>query len=127
MANQVRYLKNLMLSRPYLSRIPDQSLFARAHQNAVHAPVATRDEAGSYAMVYIPEGKTVSLDLRQLNGTSFLSWWYDPRTGVVFPGELFSGAEIDVVPPSSGPGQDWVLVVDGQQAGYPRPGQPLKQ
>ena len=26
MANQVKHLKNLMLSRPFLSRIPDQSL-----------------------------------------------------------------------------------------------------
>ena len=127
MANQVRFLKDLMLSRPYLGRIPDQGLFTSRPEDTVDAPVATRDEAGTYAMIYIPDGKTVTLDLSPLKGTSFLSWWYDPRTGVAFPGEPLSVAEAAVVPPSTGPGHDWVLVVDERQAGYPRPGQPFQQ
>jgi hypothetical protein len=127
MANQVRYLKELMLSRPYLSRIPDQGLFARQPESAVDAPLATRDEAGTYAMVYLPDGKSVTLNLQALKGTRFRSWWYDPRTGAAFPGEILSGTEAPIVPPSSGKGQDWVLVVDEHQAGYPRPGQPFPQ
>jgi hypothetical protein len=50
----MQYLNKLMLSRPYLSRIPDNSLVANPVGTGTHHINATRDALGSYAMIYIP-------------------------------------------------------------------------
>ena len=85
--------------------------------------IATRDSEGSYAMIYFPTGKSADLDLSSLNGSSFDTWWFDPRTGVAFPGDLIKkGKEISMRPPSSGIGSDWVLVIDEAQKEFGKPG-----
>lgn len=122
-ANQVKHLKNLMLSRPFLSRIPDQSLVAGEQSYSEDYVIATRDEAGTYAMVYFPTGKTTTLDISALKGQTFKSWWYDPRTGSVFPAtRLKKSPSLVVTPPSTGPGNDWVLVVDSEDSAFGLPG-----
>ena len=119
-AFQVGYLRRLMESRPYLTRIPDQQVLASAPgERAGHAR-AMRDSAGSWLMVYLPEGRPVRLRLGLLAASTVRCWWYDPRSGQAqdlgtFPVE----AEREFTPPPGGP--DWVLVVDdaGQKFGPP--------
>ena len=124
-ANQVQYLKNLMLSRPFLSRIPDPGLIAGSNEENENYVAATRDESGRYAMWYFPSGKGIQIDLSLLGGASFRSWWYDPRTGTSFKGPALEATAVaEITPPSSGPGQDWVFVVDRADTTYPPPGQP---
>ena len=41
-------------SRPFLARVPDQSLIASEAGEGTHHVQATRDIAGSYALVYLP-------------------------------------------------------------------------
>ncbi|MEM1217076.1 MAG: putative collagen-binding domain-containing protein [Bacteroidota bacterium] len=123
MANQAKHLKNLMLSRPFLSRIPDQTLLLDTLTNYQDYQVATRCSAGRYAMVYLPKGGRTRLDLSSLASAELTTWWYDPRTGSSFPGASVSNAtEITIAPPSSGQGHDWVLVVDVVAEGFVRPG-----
>lgn len=125
MAHQVRHLKNLMLSRPFLSRIPDQSLIRTDQQDGVDYVIATRDENGEYAMIYFPTGKNVLLDLKNLQGDEFKTWWYDPRTGVAFEGtDLRKDSGLEIQPPSTGMGNDWVLVIDARDTDFPPPGTP---
>ena len=125
MAHQVRHLKNLMLSRPFLSRIPDQSLIRTDQQDGVDYVIATRDENGEYAMIYFPTGKNVLLDLKNLQGDEFKTWWYDPRTGVAFEGtDLKKHTGLEIQPPSTGMGNDWVLVIDARDTDFPPPGTP---
>ena len=57
MANQVRHIKNLFLSRPFLNRIPDQTMVVDKQKDDEHFVIATRDTEGSYAMIYFPTGK----------------------------------------------------------------------
>ena len=126
MATQVRHLKNLMLSRPYLSRIPDQSMVVDEQQDDEEYVIATRDENGQYAMIYFPTGKEIRLNLENLNGEKFDSWWYDTRTGSALKGDqLKKSNAISVTPPSSGIGNDWVLVIDARQSDFHAPGTPL--
>ncbi len=123
-ANQVVHLKNLMLSRPYLTRIPDQSLIVTPQSDGTDYVIATRDENGAYAMVYFPTGKEVELDLSPLRGKKFRSWWYDVRTGTSWKGmTLNKKHRMMVNPPSQGAGQDWVLVVDSWDHKFHPPGQ----
>lgn len=126
MANQVQHLKNLMLSRPYLSRIPDQSMVLNAQEEGNNYIIATRDSEGSYAMIYFPKGKTGRLDLSDINGSKVDTWWFDPRTGATFKGGTIErSSSVEVEPPSNGPGNDWVLVVDQQGKEFGKPGASL--
>src|SRR5438270_13997374 len=77
------FLRALMESRPYFTRVPDQSLIA---DNPIHAALhmqATRDTNGRYAFVYFPAADlTARLELGQLHAARIRAWWYEPRTGV---------------------------------------------
>ncbi|NAS12032.1 glycoside hydrolase family 140 protein [Poritiphilus flavus] len=122
MANQVKHLKNLMLSRPFLSRIPLQGIVQEQQEENDDYVIATGDRSGSYMMIYFPTGKTTAVDLSSLRGNALESNWYDPRTGVHFPGPDLSKKILNISPPSSGKGQDWVLVIDDQGMNFSPPG-----
>lgn len=125
MANQVKHLKNLMLSRPYLSRIPDQNIIVGKQDETLDYAIATRDEEGTYAMIYFPMGASRQLELETISGSHFRTWWFDPRTGNSYRGEDVNEQEVTIVPPSQGLDNDWVLVIDAKTANYPKPGVPL--
>ncbi|MFY0687499.1 MAG: glycoside hydrolase family 140 protein [Cyclobacteriaceae bacterium] len=122
MANQVQHLKNLMLSRPFLSRIPDQSIVIGDQDEDNNYTSATRDTEGDYAMIYLPVGGAKKLNLSALNGQTLKTWWFDPRTGSSFPGvSLTKSNEVVISAPSEGKGNDWVLVIDS--GAFEAPGQ----
>jgi hypothetical protein len=114
MANQMKHLKKLMLSKPYFSRIPDFGMVVSVQEDDDHFVIATRDKDGSYAMVYFPTGKTVEIDFSALKKSKLEGNWYDPRTGVSFSysGLKLTNGKNTIQAPSNGKGQDWVLVVD---------------
>ncbi|NHF58048.1 DUF4038 domain-containing protein [Flavobacteriaceae bacterium TP-CH-4] len=123
MAHQVKHLKNLMLSRPFLSRIPDQSMILEVQEDNKDYVIATRDAEGSYAFIYFPTGKAVHLDLSSLAAAELNSWWYDPRTGNTFRSEQITRAEkVEIEPPTSGKNNDWVLVIDDPSRDFRVPG-----
>jgi hypothetical protein len=116
------FLRALMESRPYFSRIPDQSLIAGdAGQGALHLQT-TRDASGSYAFVYFPlNDLTAKINLTKLRAKRLRAWWYDPRTGVgTLIGMIDAAPEHEFRSPGYGP--DWVLVLDDPGAGYAPPG-----
>ena len=121
MANQVKHLKNLMLSRPFLSRTPDQSMLIENQTDDNNYTVATRDSEGTYAMFYFPMGKAQNVTLKKLKGNNFNTWWYDTRTGVSFKGINIESKELKITPPSSGLGNDWVLIIDAASSNYAKP------
>ncbi len=120
-AAQMIYLKNLMLSRPYLTRVPDQSLLLSYPGEGGGHVRATRDEDGSYAMIYLPlANQTVRVDLGRLGGP-LQAWWYDPRDGRTLRiGEFDNQGEASFTSPAGGP--DWVLVLDERNRHYAPPG-----
>jgi len=111
-ANQMQHLKNLMLSQPYFDRIPDQSLLVKVQKDDENFIASTRSKEGGYAFLYFPTGQSTLLDLSSLKSKNHLSW-YDPRTGVSIPEKEVrtSTGNLEVNPPSSGRGNDWVLVI----------------
>jgi Protein of unknown function (DUF4038)/Putative collagen-binding domain of a collagenase len=120
-SSQMQHARVLLLSRPFLSRIPDQSLIVSDVGAGTHHVRATRDAEGSYALIYIPSGKPVELDLTRLAGERLAGYWYDPRTGVARSiGVLQKQKRVSFTPPAGGP--DWVLVLDDLASDYPQPG-----
>jgi hypothetical protein len=110
-ATQVQYLRALMESRPFLSRIPDQSLLASDPGQGGDHVQATRDADGSYAFVYFPVSRAMTINLTRLRGSAVQATWYDPRTGQSNAfGTYPTSSPASFTPPPDGP--DWVLVLD---------------
>ncbi len=121
-ARQVGNLRSLVESRPYFSRIPDQSLIVGdAGSGGMHLQGA-RDREGSYAFVYFPTNDlSAGIDLTKLRSKRVRAWWYDPRAGFgKLIGIIEGGQEREFRSPPYGP--DWVLVLDDPEAGYAPPG-----
>lgn len=122
-AGEMQYLKNLMLSRPYFSRINDQAIIkSKVTGNYVDYISATRDAEKSYAMIYLPQNKPVKIDLSKIFGATKNIWWYDPRTGKSTASKSVKGnGTKNFTPPKEG--KDWVLVIDDASKGFKEPGE----
>lgn len=122
-ANQMKHLKNLLLSRPFFTRIPDQKLIVTEQLSVPDYTIATRSSDGSYAMIYFPTGKMAELNLSSLNGKQLNVWWYDPRTGFAYlEKKITKTPRQSFTPPTAGKGNDWILVLDDTAKGFGKPG-----
>lgn len=109
-ANQMHHLRSLIASRPFLDRIPDQSLLA-ANRVGANYMVCTRGE--HYAMVYTPNGLSMDIVLGKIHGSKVKASWFNPRTGSLTAlGRMENRGKARFQPPSSGRGEDWVLLLD---------------
>jgi hypothetical protein len=128
-AEQMQHAKHLLLSRPFLTRLPDDSLIV-ADSVPTSVPgtgryryVATRDDAGSYAMVYAPIGRPFKVRMEKIAGDKVRASWFNPRTGEAkMIGEFASDGEREFSPPDKGELLDWVLVLDDVAKNYAPPG-----
>ncbi len=130
-AAQMQHAKHLLLSRPFLTRVPDDSVIVtdRVPTSVPGAGryrfVATRDEAGSYAMVYAPVGRAFKVRMDVIKGTPVKAWWFNPRDGrATLIGEFPNTGERAFAPPDPGEHLDWVLVLDDAGRNFPPPGNP---
>lgn len=120
---QMGYGKELMLSRPYFSRIPDQSILNEEYDH-LEKITATRDRDGKYAFIYTERGKPIDVNLTTIGkGKKVRAWWFDPRSGRSINLGLFKKSESVVFTPmTQGQGNDWVLVLDDPAMRYGPPG-----
>ena len=122
-AAQMSHLRALLESRPFLSRIPDQSLLLSEVGAGGDHVQATRDTDGSYAFIYSPAGLAFTLDTASLSGETLAAWWFDPRTGSAQSLGLFPRTPSQTwTPPTDLDGPDWVLVLDDAARDFPPPG-----
>jgi hypothetical protein len=129
-AGQMRYARRLLESRPFLGRVPDDSVVV-TDRVATSVPgagryrfAATRDAEGAYAMVYAPIGRPFKVRLDKISGSSVKAWWFDPRRGQAQPlGEFPNQGERVFDPPEPGEQLDWVLVLDDAAKRFGPPGQ----
>ena len=125
-SGQMQHARALLESRPFLARIPDQSLIASEPGTGAEHIRATRDSEGRYALVYIPAGavtgaREIQLDLTKLAGDRVAAYWYDPRTGAARAlGATPKRTPMTFTVPQGGP--DWVLVLDDASCHFPPPG-----
>ncbi len=139
--SQMQYLRALIESRPMLLRTPDQWFIASDPKSMTERVQGARASDGSYAFIYTSMGRPVRIRFRdkiheKMSGSTIRAYWYDPRTGASTligdidktkvgdtPGDFSRGdVSREFTPPGSGPGQDWVLVLDDSSKHYPAPG-----
>jgi hypothetical protein len=122
-AAQMKHLRRLIESRPFLVRIPDQGVLASAAGSGTSRVQATRGSDGSYAFVYSAAGQAFTVNMDRIAGGTVRASWYDPRvaTSTVIGTYPNTGTR-QFTPPSSGAGNDWVLVLDDASRNFPLPG-----
>ena len=109
-AGQMKYLRQLIESRPMLERIPDSSL--------INDPLSIYDKiqatrGKNYAFIYSTKGKAFTVNMGKILGEKVKAAWYDPRNGKTKEiGEFLNTGKQLFKPPTEGYGQDWVLVLD---------------
>lgn len=128
-AGQMIYGRLLIESRPFLTRIPDNSIVVTSDVPSSvpgagsYSFVATRDESGKYAMVYVPVGRKFSVKMDVIKGTDVVAWWYNPRNGEATKIGNFKNSGIQTFnTPNPGESIDWVLVLDDAAANFKAPG-----
>jgi len=128
-ADQMQFARRLIESRPFLTRVPDDSIIVtdRVPTSVPGAGryrfAATRDRSGSYAMVYAPVGRTFKVRMDAIKGSKVKAWWFNPRNGqATIIGEFANTGEREFTPPDKGEYLDWVLVLDDASKDFPQPG-----
>lgn len=111
-AGQMKYLKQLLLSRSYFDRVPDQSLLAKDTGTQHQRILATRGK--TYAFYYTATGRSIPVQLGKIEAGYIKASWYDPRTGYTsrigtFPNK---GVKVFDPPGKEEEGNDWVLILD---------------
>ena len=116
------HARRLMESRPFLSRVPDQSLIADVYFPETDFLVATRGEG--YAFIYFSTGWSANIIPDKIGAKSIKAYWYDPRTGASKFIETIAGKGVHkFTPPSGGRGNDWILVLDDAFKKFNMPGE----
>ena len=110
-AGQMVHLKNLILSKPYFERVPDQSLIAENGERYDRL-LATRGK--DYALIYTWNGRDMKINMGKIGGAKVNASWYDPRTGQTkVLGKIENKGIKTFNPPGEvRNGNDWVLVLE---------------
>lgn len=132
-AAQMGHGRALMESRPFLTRVPDDTIIV-AEDVPTSVPgagryrfVGTRDTDGTYAMVYAPVGRPFQVRMDVIRGAKVKAWWFNPRNGKSTPiGDFSNVGTQKFVTPDPGEMLDWVLVIDDAAKNYPAPGEKLR-
>lgn len=128
-AAQMQHGRALIESRPFLTRIPDDSIIVtdrvptRVPGAGRYHFAATRDTDGTYAMVYAPVGRGFKVRMNVIKGAKIEAWWFNPRDGKATSiGTYDNQGEREFMPPDKGEMMDWVLVLDDAAKQFPPPG-----
>jgi hypothetical protein len=111
-AGEMKYLKRLMLSRPFFERKPDQSLLAGENGQKYNYVIATRGE--NYAFFYTYTGRSFEVNLSKMPAGLIKASWYSPRDGQTLDAGVYntSGTQYFHPPGTEKEGNDWVLILD---------------
>ena len=107
--NQMKHLKNLMLSFPFFERVPDQSIISGENGFRYDRAIATR--GNDYLLVYTYTNRPMDIDLSKISGAKKNVWWYSPVDGSLeYVGEFDNGVQHFNYDGAYGAGNDHVLI-----------------
>jgi hypothetical protein len=122
---QMGMMRRLFESRPWQSLIPDQTLIQGENPKGPDHVRAARAADGSFAFVYIPTGKSLTVNTERIAGGKLAAWWFDPRSGKASAIAVMEKPRQHTFDPPGEPGRgnDWVLVLDDASRGFGPPGE----
>ena len=128
-ARQLGLMRRFMEANAFAPLVPDQTLIRDGPTNGPAKIRALRAADGSRVIVYTARGEPFTLDQSVMKAAYVRQSWFDPRYGVSHEFR-WSGRAWDqqtfqtYTPPTSGRGQDWLLVLEAS-AGPVNPPAPL--
>ena len=115
--NQMKYLKNLMLTFPFFERIPDQSIITGQNGERYDRAIATR--GNDYLMVYNYTGRPMEVDFSKISGAKKNAWWYTTKDGKLeYIGEFDNGVHKFQHDSGYCSGNDHILIVVDSSKNY---------
>lgn len=119
-ASNMAHVRKLFELRSFARLIPDQSVvYGENPKDSTHIRAAVATDA-SFAIAYASVGQPITVVMKKVNGLQVKATWFDPRTGKSIGIGTFENKGIQRFnPPSSGQGNDWVLVIDALVANLP--------
>jgi hypothetical protein len=110
-AGQMIFLKKLILSKPYLERVADQSMIA---DQGSRYDYMTASRGADYAFIYTYNARKIKLNMGKISGAKVKASWYSPRDGSYTTiGDFKNSGTAEFDPPGEKKdGNDWVLVLE---------------
>jgi hypothetical protein len=122
-AFQMGILRRLFEARPFHKLKPAQELIpdGPGHGGA-RIRAAAADDA-TFLIVYSPRGERFTIDKSLFRTKKTKEIWFDPRYGIASPVHTPDTKGIQTyTPPTSGRGNDWILIIEDASLNLPLPG-----
>jgi len=111
-ASQMIHLKILFEQYPFTDLVPDQSVIYGPVPGGREHIRAAQSYDESWILVYLSVGQPVKVVMSKLSQGQVKAEWYDPRKGTTESAGEFPNQGIrKFTPPTSGTGNDWVLIL----------------
>lgn len=122
-AFQMGFVRRLFESRPFQLLEPYPAMVKAGPATGGAKVRALRAGNGSFAFIYTPRGESFTVDKSALKADRVKEIWYDPRYGVARQIHVTDNQGYQTyAPPTSGRGNDWILILEDEAAGLPLPG-----
>lgn len=121
-AFQMKYFRKLFESVPFRTLTPMQSMILDGPTTGGAKVRAAVSSEGSFAIIYSPFGEAFTLSKTLLKAQLLREFWYDPRYGITY--EIHRSQRWGLqryTPPTSGRGQDWILLIEDAAANFSLP------
>lgn len=122
-AFQMGHLRKLFEARPFSKLVPNQEMIKNGPVTGGAKIRAAVADDGSFAIVYTPRGEPFTIDKSVVDARYIKAIWFDPRYGISY--HLHTGDTQGIqtyTPPTSGRGQDWILIIENADLQLPMPG-----
>jgi hypothetical protein len=122
-AFQMGYVRKLFDARSFAKLQPNQEMIKNGPLTGGAKIRAALADDASFAVVYSPRGESFSIDKSHIKAQYIKEIWFDPRYGVSY--HLHTGVTQGIqtyTPPTSGRGQDWILIIENADLKFPMPG-----
>lgn len=112
-AQQMKYMKELLLSKPYFERVPDQSLVA---DNGERYERVVASRGNNYALLYTYTGSNFKVVMGKISGAKVRAYWFNPKDGTTQSAGTIDNAGVkEFDPPGEKKGgNDWVLILESE-------------
>ena len=126
-SQQMKYLRDFMDSLNTMTCLPSQESIIQESQSEdmnQHIQACVHPE-GRFLCAYLPSGGSCVLrtDRLHLSENQVYIWWWNPRDGKCHTAQAdtvpVTEGGIHVCAPSSGPKEDWLLIVMSEKTGRP--------
>jgi hypothetical protein len=122
-AFQMGFVRRLFESRPFQELVPDQGMIVDGPISGGAKIRAARSRNGTFAFVYSPRGEPFTIDRRVIQARRVKESWYDPRYGCTYYIHTTANAAFQTyAPPTSGRGNDWILILEDEKSENPYQG-----